>query len=1072
MLPKEGRFIRATFVSSNIRTGGRGHYETQKHWEDAKVHLLLELDLCLGDQVQRLRLATDEDSKGVSKEMKVYETLQLGSGEKVLGFQMHEVKSQHNGGTLYFNVQAILQSKDCVWLEPLSREVFPMSYPFPGQPNSLRGLASDQTEVTSLRAFHGRQRHHITGLKYKFEMNIECATGQSKVFWMELMVFAVGFYYLDVATDLQQLTLFYSEGKFDYLALNCLGVGVPMLTTMIEAVQWSESKVARPQCDMFRRLVPSRGVRILLILSCVLTQCHMLVLAVASALMRSKHDLLLCAKHAEVAEAIVSACLQSNFLLLIVVGIESVSQQAFRALGVSVLISCLSLAFGLASRDKQDSRVLHVPGKLSWSPTLAALILVRALEVMSRLLAINIVHFSTRLAVPLGGPAAVVLLAASAWYFFPEADRSQIFAAVIAHPGQVMLGSRSMLPLRWSLRIHVLLPVVAICLQGVQLNSNLFPEAQIMSWPWFAMSVATCISSTLGLLVLHSLGNQMGHPVLEQIGKGQPLACTMLATASEESVVPLPLLAAAETVLLDLEALKSPNILQKLASASATQVVVPASSMRELQPMLQKQLEELSCINVIDIDLSECDFESHWSSVWDRLHWPLKVARRVRGKHDKKEVVAIIAKLANCKLLEELVFVDCYFEFSGPDALQEQLKAAQWPKLRKVSWIHETCQQGPEETAEETAAAAVLKALGRFSKIEVLNFQGLRWLSNEAWDQHLVQNPWVNLRWELCNFGCNKEGEVCAPQQLQKIEKVHFISHVTSKTSQMLLPKCPIHVVMKQGDALLPRLAQGQCLQLLDAAAGVHRCRTSAEAWECLRKAQWPHLKEANLSFCFPRSEGQGASTVLRLMVQCRQLVNVNLSNCQGISTDAWHLLGNAEWPELKIANFSFCFENDPAQPVLQMLARCRKLTSLKLLRCGVTVEHLRALPKGCWPCLSPEACAFDGDLGRFAAARAMAAPGPEGLDADADAVAVDVDVEDVDRSPARKSRRVRRVRRKRSTVTGERESSKESEMVPSSSAQVEGESESDLASTRPKGRKPKKKGVVKVRRVRRKDSQ
>eukprot|EP00913_Durusdinium_trenchii_P032168 g30121.t1 len=412
-----------------------------------------------------------------------------------------------------------------------------------------------------------------------------------------------------------------------------------------------------------------------------------------------------------------------------------------------------------------------------------------------------------------------------------------------------------MLPLRWSLRIHVLLPVVAICLQGVQLNSNLFPEAQIMSWPWFAMSVATCISSTLGLLVLHSLGNQMGHPVLEQIGKGQPLACTMLATASEESVVPLPLLAAAETVLLDLEALKSPNILQKLASASATQVVVPASSMRELQPMLQKQLEELSCINVIDIDLSECDFESHWSSVWDRLHWPLKVARRVRGKHDKKEVVAIIAKLANCKLLEELVFVDCYFEFSG-------------------------------------------------------------------------------------------------------------------------------------------------------------------------------------------------------------------------ISTDAWHLLGNAEWPELKIANFSFCFENDPAQPVLQMLARCRKLTSLKLLRCGVTVEHLRALPKGCWPCLSPEACAFDGDLGRFAAARAMAAPGPEGLDADADAVAVDVDVEDVDRSPARKSRRVRRVRRKRSTVTGERESSKESEMVPSSSAQVEGESESDLASTRPKGRKPKKKGVVKVRRVRRKDSQ
>ena len=220
---------------------------------------------------------------------------------------------------------------------------------------------------------------------------------------------------------MQQLFLFFSEGNYEYFALNIFGIAIPMVTTAMDALKWSEGAVARPQADWVKRIIPFSALRVLLIVVLVLTQCHMLLLVAASASMRIKHDLLLGAKHAEVAEAVVSAGCRATAVL---VGIQSVSGDAFQSLTFSLIVSCTSLAFGFATRDKTDSRVLNVPGKLDWSPTFAALF-ARVLEITSRLLAFNMIHLATRTVVPIGGPVAVALMvAAAAWFLFPEAEKS------------------------------------------------------------------------------------------------------------------------------------------------------------------------------------------------------------------------------------------------------------------------------------------------------------------------------------------------------------------------------------------------------------------------------------------------------------------------------------------------------------------------------------------------------------------------------------------------------------------------------------------------------------------------
>ena len=420
------------------------------------------------------------------------------------------------------------------WLQDLSLKIFAMAYSFPGREVTLDCPAG--TEVTSFRAFSGCDRDHIFGLKsLSSSWSVESATGQKPLFWAELLVLTFGLYYLDVVTDLQQLALFASEGSYEYLVLSCIGISIPIVTTLVEAVRWSFA--SSPQNDLFRHAIPSMAARVALICLSVVSQLHMLLLVICSVVMRTRHDLLLGAKHAEVAESGFSALLQSNFLLMILVGLESVSSEALHSLAISAAISVASLGFGFASRDKEDTKVLDVPGKLGWGPTLAGLILVRTLEVSSRLLAINVIHLSTRSGISLGGPAAVAMLAALSWLAFPEArrERAHLFAGIIAHPGQVLLGNRSQLPVRRSLCIQLFLQALALALQGLLHSSpTMLPEAQVLPMELLVVSLLATLASTLGLCALAHSGSKSPHPFFKSVAKGQPLTCTMLATAASK----------------------------------------------------------------------------------------------------------------------------------------------------------------------------------------------------------------------------------------------------------------------------------------------------------------------------------------------------------------------------------------------------------------------------------------------------------------------------------------------------------------------------------------------------------
>ena len=161
--------------------------------------------------------------------------------------------------------------------------------------------------------------------------------------------------------------------------------------------------------------------------------------------------------------------MQTNFLISALGGIEQIralelSDDQLQSLALSVAVSCFSLGLGFAGRDKADSAVLGLPGKLGWSPSFAALIFARCLEVLSRVVAYSVLQISLR-GYPLLrftglGAGAFALLAARV--AFPEAswaDRAaarlgvhafgvsfevlsynsvKSEAAVIAHPGQIL----------------------------------------------------------------------------------------------------------------------------------------------------------------------------------------------------------------------------------------------------------------------------------------------------------------------------------------------------------------------------------------------------------------------------------------------------------------------------------------------------------------------------------------------------------------------------------------------------------------------------------------------------------
>ena len=120
----------------------------------------------------------------------------------------------------------------------------------------------------------------------------------------------------------------------------------------------------------------------------------------------------------QVAESTISALVQTNFLVSLLAGVDAIAKLALTAeqlqsMAISVAISCLSAGLSFAGRDKSDGMVLSLPGKVEWGPTMGCLVLVRAMEVASRMVAFNIIQLSMAVGAAMWGAPWPCLLSCS-----------------------------------------------------------------------------------------------------------------------------------------------------------------------------------------------------------------------------------------------------------------------------------------------------------------------------------------------------------------------------------------------------------------------------------------------------------------------------------------------------------------------------------------------------------------------------------------------------------------------------------------------------------------------------------
>ena len=139
-------------------------------------------------------------------------------------------------------------------------------------------------QVVGLRALQGALRDHVVGVEFTTYFNKEGVGSKGAMFWFDVFALTTGLYYLDVLLDVKQLLLFAHQGLKDYLALNLLGMMIPIVVTFWEGMAWIQTP--SPEQDYFIRLLPQKPLQILLIMSAILTQTHILLLAFWSARFR------------------------------------------------------------------------------------------------------------------------------------------------------------------------------------------------------------------------------------------------------------------------------------------------------------------------------------------------------------------------------------------------------------------------------------------------------------------------------------------------------------------------------------------------------------------------------------------------------------------------------------------------------------------------------------------------------------------------------------------------------------------------------------------------------------------
>jgi len=849
----------------------------------------LSFQNCCGDQT--LRLVTPKRVEGL--ETCVF-SLCLEEEEKVVGLAYNEVKDDE--GSLYFHACLLIQrihdggrvesrseplSRHLLWPE---REVGRPSY----VPKAVRFLdepSKAALAVKKLRSLKGQERDHIMGAMYESlngESSVLEVTGQTPMFWFELLILQFALWYLDVVLDVKQLSLFWHTHMYDYMVCNLLGLLLPIILTMQEVMRFLKKK--SPEVDMLETWSGlSRNRLQLMLLAGVLLQCHMLLLTFLSIQGRQVHPLLAGAKFAEVGESLVSALVQMNFLLCALTQVESfvkleVSASSMCSLAFSVAVSCFSLGLGLATRDKTTSRILGLPGKLQWSFHMALLVFVRSMEVASRVLAINILHVSIRTQhISLGGPATFAALLLLSRVLLPEAEAADLMAAIIGHPGQI-LEPTSVLPLRNSLCLHGGLVLAALMAQvWVQRGSQtVFEAAKVVPCWVMVLWLGVSFLGIMGLILLER--QKVEHPMFQRLHKkrgeeGKKEAfLTYSALLAELQITEVPRTvskaAVSENYALDLDLQNfqlDPKRLadtvgqwQRLSVHGCAVVELLKGMGAEDAAVLLRALAE----RCQELDMDGCgEIPVPWKELcmfrWERLRKANFTKRFESETKGAEGAATLLEALSCCNELEELNLSWCS---QIPSDAWDKLQEAQWTKMRKANL--RSCFN--HETKGSYGANAVLQALSRCRDLEDLSL---------AYCCQIPTIAWWNLRdvqWSRLKKATFKS---CFRSWSQGFQGAVFVMEALSRCRE------------------LEDLSFEDC-QLID-----------CHAWEKLRPSQWTWLQRADFHRCFgyeSNDGAQGADALMEALSRCRDLEDLSFEECQLIPCYAWEHVNSGTWPSLR----------------------------------------------------------------------------------------------------------------------------------------------------------------------------
>eukprot|EP00434_Breviolum_minutum_P004704 symbB.v1.2.004147.t1/scaffold235.1/size321457/6 len=492
-------------------------------------------------------------------------TFTLEENEEFVGFQFFEVKNVDTGASEWYHPDVLIRTSEKTYMEPLSRHFFYPAASFPGRRRWLPATAKptfDGTvkgdEVIGLRTMPGQACSHVVGVLHKTSFcscNVQSITGQSMMFWFDQVVLVGVLFYADIFLDLKQLKLFYDQDLVDYMAFNAFGLLIPPIVTLLEAFEWS--RTPSPELNFFQSRIQSEVLQKIIIVAAVASQSHVLLLVMLSMKFRSTPGRVWIGNFGilgwrtgggqnsalftnfggghcglehiglfpEVAESTISALVQTNFLVSLLAKVDAISKLALtgeqlQSMAISVAISCLSAGLSFAGRDKSDGIVLSLPGKVGWGPTMGCLVLVRAMEVASRMVAFNIIQVSMRggWCGHVGGPLAVFVFVLASRLCFAEAKLVDVLASLTAHPGQI-LEPQSLLPLWRSLMLH---GILALAAGGQQVllrthrawmpsDAKELPPKYLVGW----LLITAC--SFLGLICLSVFGRCLEQPVFSQL---------------------------------------------------------------------------------------------------------------------------------------------------------------------------------------------------------------------------------------------------------------------------------------------------------------------------------------------------------------------------------------------------------------------------------------------------------------------------------------------------------------------------------------------------------------------------